>query len=314
MPKIAVKIPIAIVGYLLIAGCTSVSGTQKRLTKDYVARFGAVCPSEDQLRAAHAPETDAAYRDRVIMVCVKAINARYVEFTEQLSTESTGVNLISDVAAQSLATAASLVTKAKLAGELAAASALSVGLGASINKSLFYEQTLPALLASMDARRSKVLTSIVESQNRDREAKVYTLARAGADLDLLEQAGSITSAVRELTSSAVENANEANTVLQAAQREIDIGIFVANTPSDILARVRGAADLVRRLEAADNRAVLLTLAQSLGHQPPANGSPTYLGGLIRGTIAGVTTIPVDQQASRMNQIEALLAPYRGISS
>lgn len=314
MPKRSANMPLLIVGYFLLAGCASVSGTQKRLTKDYVAKFGAVCPSEDQLLAAHSSETDAEYRDRIIMVCVKAINAQYVDFAEQLSTESTGVNLISDVAAQSLATAASLVTKAKLAGELAAGSALSIGIGSSVNKNLFYEQTLPALLASMDARRSKVLTSIVESQNKDREAKVYTLARAGADLDLLQQAGSLTSAVRELTNSAVQNANEADTVLQAAQRDLDIGTFVPNTPNDILARVRGAADLVRRLEAANNRAALLTLAQSLGQQPPADASPSYLGGLIRGTIAGVTTIPVDQQASRMNQIEGLLAPYRGISS
>ncbi len=314
MPKRSANMPLLIVGYLLLAGCASVSGTQKRLTKDYVAKFEAVCPSEDQLLADHSSETDAQYRDRIIMVCVKAINAQYVDFAEQLSTESTGVNLISDVAAQSLATAASLVTKAKLAGELAAGSALSIGIGSSVNKNLFYEQTLPALLASMDARRSKVLTFIVESQNRDREAKVYTLARAGADLDLLQQAGSLTSAVRELTNSAVENANEADTVLQAAQRELDIGTFVPNTPNDIVARVRGAADLVRRLESANNQPVLLTLAQSLGHQPPANASPTYLGGLVRGTIGSVTTMPVDQQADRMNQIEALLAPYRGNNS
>lgn len=289
-----------------LGGCASFRGAQQRLNSDYIATYTPVCPSEGQLKAPHAGESDGVYRDRIIMVCVKAINARYAAYTDALSTESTGANLATDIVSQTLSTTASVVTKANLARALAAGSAVSIGINSAVNKDLFYKQTLPAIIASMDAKRSKVLTAIVQQQNSDRDAKTYTLARVGGDLDRYQEAGSLTTAVRELTSSAVQNAVQADAGLQVAQ--MDLGTAKPVTP-DMATRLGAAADLVRRLEADKKDADLRTIVQSLALRPPAGASAALNSALVRANIAAVTTLPSDQQEARMKIIEGFLAPY-----
>lgn len=299
--------------FVSLAGCASIRGSQVRVTTSDLKGFVAVCPSEDQVIAPHAGESDGAYRDRIIMVCVKAMNAKYADFTDALSKESTTVNLVTDVASQGLATAASVVTKAGLARKLAAGSALSLGINGAINKDLFYKQALPAIIASMDAKRSKVLTGIVRSQNIDRNAKTYTLARAGTDLDRYQDAGSLTTAVRELTSSAVENAAQADAVLQAAERNLDIGTYTTATSLDIKTRAILAADFVRTLETANRDVDLWAIAAALKQPQAAGAKANITGPIVRAEIAKVTTLTLDKQEARMKEIETALEPYRAAS-
>jgi hypothetical protein len=294
----------------LLSGCTSVEGRQKRLTPSYLTKFGAVCPTEDQLQAPHPAETNGAYRDRVMMVCIKAINGRYAEFVGELSTESNGINLIANVTSQTLATAASLVTKARLARELAAGSALATGLNGAVNKELFYKQALPAIIASMDAKRSKVLTGIVQSQNSDPEAKTYTLARAGPDLDTYQDAGSLTTAVLELTDAAVDNATAASEQLQQAERTIAIGTFNPRTPLAIMDRERQSADFIISLADDDQTAALNAISASLNAASlEADATAGDLSAAIRIKNHEVTTLPEDQQGARMLSIETELKKF-----
>lgn len=305
--------PVAVYGLVvaaLLSGCTSVEGRQKRLTSSYLAKYGAICPSEAQLQAVHPSETNGAYRDRIMMVCIKAINGRYAEFVGDLSTESNGINLIANVTSQTLSTAASLVTKARLARELAAGSALAIGLNGAVNKELFYKQALPAIIASMDAKRSKVLTGIVQSQNSDPDAKTYTLARAGPDLDTYQDAGSLTTAVRELTDAAVDNATAASEQLQQAERTIGIGTFNPRTPLAIMDRERQSADFIISLADDNQNAALNAIAASLtAVSLDADATAQDLSAAIRIKNHEVTTLPEDQQDARMLSIETELKKF-----
>jgi hypothetical protein len=292
----------------MLCGCASMDGAQSRLTSADLKNYYSVCPTEAQLQEEQIAPSKGAYRDEVISLCVQAINSKYADFTVALSREAATSNLATDLVSQGLSTAASVVTKATLARKLAAGSALSQGVGATISKDLFYKQALPAIIASMDARRSKVLTAIAQSQNSDPDAKTYTLARAAFDLDLLQDAGSLNAAVQELTTAAVQNAAQADAVRQQAETLVDIGTVQAITP-DVDAGFHNAIAVVRKLEAANKVEQLSAIASALGLAPKGGESAKQLSAEIRIEIARVTTMAADKQGAFLQRVEGTLAPY-----
>ena len=292
-----------------LSGCASIRGSQERINSADLAAFQPVCPSELQLTANHPNETSGAYRDRIIMTCVKAINAKYGKFIDSLSTESGGANLATDIIAQTLSTAASVIKDGSVSRSFAAGAAYSLGLGSTVNKDLFYKQALPAILASMDAKRSKVVTAIVEAQNRDPDAKKYTLARAGYDLDLLQQAGSLTAAVQELTSTAVQNRTAADAALKYAEIDVDVGTFHTFAPT-IKDRVDASVVVVDALVRDNKETELRAIAASLGLAPKPEYNSAVLGALIRIEITSVAHVETAEQSHAMDRIDSLLAPYK----
>jgi hypothetical protein len=290
------------------SACSSLDGAQPRLTAVDMAHYDAVCPSRADMAGPPAGMSAGAYRDQIISLCVGAINANYSKFTRSLSKEAGLANLTADVISQGLSTAASVVTKGPLASKLAAGSALSLGLGASVNKDLFYKQTLPAIIASMDARRNKVLTAIARSENSDPDARIYTLARAAFDLDQLQDAGSLNAAVQELTTAAVQNAAQTAAARQQAESIVDIGTVQDVTP-DIDERFHGDVALVRKLESADDADKLKAIALALGLAPPPGASARQLSALIRIEMARVTTMAPEEQGAFLDRVDGVLKPY-----
>lgn len=291
------------------SACSSLNGAQPRLTAADMATYNPVCPSRADLAGPPPGVPAGQYRDQVIRTCVGAISDNYGRFTRALSQEAGLTNLGTDLVSQGLATAASVVSKAAVAQKLAAGSALSLGIGASVSKDLFYKQTLPAIVASMDARRSKILTSIAQSENADPDAKVYTLARAAFDLDLLQDAGSLNAAVQELTTAAVQNAAQADAARQQAETVVDIGTAQAVTP-DVDARFHAAVALVRKLETANSADKLNAIASALGLAPKPGESVKQLSARIRIELARVTTMAPDKQGPFLDRVEGVLSPYK----
>lgn len=292
-----------------VSACASLNGAQPRLTAADMANYNPVCPSKEDLAGPPPGMSAGTYRDNVIGMCVKAITTNYAKFTQALSREAGVNNLVTDVLSQGLSTAASVVNKASVAQKLAAGSALSLGIGASVNRDLFYKQTLPAIIASMDARRNKVLTSIAQSENADPDAKTYTLARAAFDLGLLEDAGSLNAAVQELTTAAVQNAAQTDAARQQAETVVDIGTAQAVTP-DIDARYHAAVALVRKLEAANSTDKLNAIAAALGLAPKPGETAKQLSARIRIELARVTTTAPDKQDAFLQRVEGALNPYK----
>ena len=220
-------------------------------------------------------------------------------------------SLVTDLLSQGLATAASVVDKADLAKKLAAGSALSLGVGSTINKDLFYKQTLPAIIASMEARRAKVLTGIAKAQNSDPQGQVYTLARAGNDLDLLQQAGSLATAVQELTNVAVDNANKAEQERQIAERSLDYGVAQV-TSAEIDRRVRAAVTKIRTLVREGKTTELHKVATKLGIHAPATIDLPTLGLLVRDEANKAEFLPdAAAQEVQILKVESALAEAQG---
>jgi hypothetical protein len=83
---------------------------------------------------------------------------------------------------------------------LAAAATGIIGATGHIDKNLFYERTMPALLAQMEARRAAAMLKI--AQGLAREDSDYPLALAIVDLNDYKDAGSIPGAVAGVGESA----------------------------------------------------------------------------------------------------------------
>jgi hypothetical protein len=146
-----------------------------------------------------------AYRNEVIGVYVQAIDARYDEFTANLSTENKGTNLGFDTLLIGLVGAAALSPTD--AADIAAVTTGVIGLRGSIDKNLYYERTLPALVAAMDAERYRVRTSI-EGHKAD-DTSEYPLASALVELQEYQQAGSLLRAISAVTDAAAADRRDA---------------------------------------------------------------------------------------------------------
>jgi hypothetical protein len=114
------------------------------------------------------------------------------------------------------ATNGSEVTKSALA----AASAGVVGAQAAISKDLYYQRTLPALLAQIAANRDKVKAGIYDALNKQDDA-AYPLARAEIDLQTLQRESGIADAIESIT----EQAAGAKTTAQAQMDAARSGAF-----------------------------------------------------------------------------------------
>lgn len=137
-----------------------------------------------------------AYRDYIASSYSSAIDARYRAFVDQLSSSDRGSALGIDLLLLGLTGATALVAETAV-DELATVSAIAAGAGATIDKRLFFDRTLPALIASMDAERAVIRAEI--ARKRGSPVERYSLDEAIDDLRRLQDAGRLDRAVARVT-------------------------------------------------------------------------------------------------------------------
>jgi hypothetical protein len=86
---------------------------------------------------------------------------------------------------------------------LGAASTGIIGANAAINKDLYYQKTIPALLTQMEANRLKAKLPI--AQGLTQPDSKYSLLKAYIDLDAYKDAGSMPAAISSITQSAAND-------------------------------------------------------------------------------------------------------------
>ena len=228
-----------------LAGCASIRASQRFVTADDIKKSaGMGCPSDNDLSGSpKAGETLGQYRNRIVIKCIKAIDINYDEFRSGLHKESVTSRLVLDILAQGLTSGASIAGK-KTAQRLSAGASFVVGSGAAINKDVYYEQTLPALEAIMDARRSKILATIIDAEKKDPNGSSYTLDAAALDLAAYQSAGNLYAAVADLTKTATEAAARAQDNLDYVKGTVDLGPLVPLDPGLVARRdaLLGAID------------------------------------------------------------------------
>ena len=200
---------------VLLSGCSSTRGFPERAeaVPDKLAKLREkfFLPNVDVLHNYANKDDDQeqrTYRDSVVYGRLLALDMQYALFKRTLYEEAIVSNVSLDVLGLLAGVGGAAVTGADASRVLSSLSGGITGTRASINKNLYYERTLPALLALMDAERDRVRAQILSGLIQT--TKVYPLGRALTDLERYLQVGSIPGAIASVTATAGETKTEAS--------------------------------------------------------------------------------------------------------
>lgn len=154
------------------------------------------------------------WRNTVINARIVVADLQFRDFVKALSSQGTSLNLFSDFAVIGLGTAGALATGGAT-NVLSAASASVTGARGAVDKDVYYKETLPSLVRTMEASRKLVLLDIKTSMKQLDESE-YTLGDALNDLHRYEEAGTLHAALGTITGTADEVAKKADTELKTA--------------------------------------------------------------------------------------------------
>jgi hypothetical protein len=182
----------------LISACAPLRGfptdptdTQMLADQQLVANYYLPRATEEERRLL---------RNQIVSGRMNAYEAAYSDFKRRLNGDANTLNLAADLSLLGLAGVAATTGSITTATALAAASAGIIGARGAINSDLYFQRTLPALLAQMDANRARVKLPIVTGLRKSNDD--YPLAIALIDLDALRDAGGIPTAIGGLTQQA----------------------------------------------------------------------------------------------------------------
>lgn len=249
------NLAVAALAALALAGCATVRGSQEapsafRPSAPLVSYDVALDNYRSPLASARAGKTRAEYRDHVLELYLADIENKYRRFKEQLISTDRGSALAGDLLLLGLSGATALAGTSA-ADELATVTAVAAGARASVDKRLFFDRTMPAVIATMDARRAAIKTEI-EIRRHLPDAQ-YSLGAGINDLIRLTDAGNINNGIDKITADAANQKNAAearlNTVVEGCS-EADSGTAAMNADFMALLRVDAARQPARLDEAA----------------------------------------------------------------
>lgn len=191
----------AILVAFALAGCSTMRGGQESVLTTSIDQVKKDDYTRDEIISAYESATDKrAYRAKIAGLFMDAIDETYEEYTKNIFNEGLQVGLGFEGAIIGLSAAGALFEDA--ADDLATVIAGFAGTRATIDKNLYFDRTLPALIATMDARRAKVESAIITGLTKTPEE--YPIQALFRDLRRYNNAGSLYRAVTEVTSEAAE--------------------------------------------------------------------------------------------------------------
>ena len=182
---------------LVLSGCASFDGMPEPVIQSKTAinaieknyQLDAVITAMASLE--EGPRTN--YRNRVVSAYLLALDARYFDFRRDLSRNIKGGNIGFDLALLGLTGSAAIWDSA--AAELSAVATAIAGGKASLNRELYFERTLPALIALMEAQRLDVRSDILRGLTEIESE--YTIEEAFGDLARYQAAASLDGAIQK---------------------------------------------------------------------------------------------------------------------
>jgi hypothetical protein len=245
---------------LLATACAPLSGYPEEVADPEVEVTSLEPYFNPEVMKTYAAKTDPVqreqYRNEVIYGRLRALDIRFNQFTKAISEDHSLYSIGADWIVLALNAAGATTGGAAAKSALAAASAGIVGAKGSVDKNLYYEKTLPVIVATMEARRLTAQVPIVRGlQSSDAD---YSLYEALVDLGAYETAGSIPGAINGLVKAAGEEA-------AVAQREIK---FVRSTKFvDRLEAVIPIRDRVKALTDQQALALATEMEPRLAERP-----------------------------------------------
>ena len=248
----------------LVAACAPLQGypvnpmDDDLVTQSLQPWLSAACEATYEDLAADKKQ---AFRDKVVVNRLRAYDLRFAAFEASLWGDGNVVSTGGDLAVLALSGLGATTRHGPTAAALAAAAAGIVGGEAAITKDLYYQRTLPALLAQIEANRDRVKAAILDGLGRS-DAQ-YSLYRADLDLAALQRASGIPAAVGSITGQAVQNQS-------AAAVELALPHYTASLspPDDQAAVLKLNAYIGTLVTSAspDDHATLEKIAGALGAQ------------------------------------------------
>lgn len=170
-----------------------------------------------------------AYRNNFISNRSALIDYRYIRYIRGLSQDKRVVDAATEAATMTLGVAAAMVGGTQAKENLGAAIALLTGGKAIVDKNFYDNKALPALFATMEAERARVLARLIGGSRATSDE--YPLDVARHDLARYERAGSIDGAFEAIRETAGEKQKEAAEDLKVVQaslvRNVDTNLTVS---------------------------------------------------------------------------------------
>ena len=201
---------------LSCAGCSSVEG-YARDPEESSGRLASLekyfDPSlDEQYFAEPNPTARLNLRNMIVANRMRAYDLAFDSFERGLISDSNSVSAGGSVIVTALGAIGATT------GGLAAKSALNAASGAItgsqgiVNKELYFQKTVPALIAQMEAGRAKAKQNIILGL-KQLDAS-YTLVQAYIDLEALKNAGGVPPAISAVTQDATDNVQAETDKLQ----------------------------------------------------------------------------------------------------
>lgn len=209
----------------LISGCASIQGypadpeaTNKTL--DSLSPY--FDGTEEKKYEALSIDTDARTqkRNEIVSGRMRAYDIEFSKFKRQLYGSSNTITVGTDLVGLALGGLTATVGSAATKAALGAASAGVLGANTAINKDLYFQKTIPALIAQMEANRAK--RQLVLFQGLAQPDSKYSLIVAFSDLDAYKSAGSIPDAIGSITQNAGNAKQSANDSIVFERTQLDI--------------------------------------------------------------------------------------------
>lgn len=201
----------AVAGLVFLSGCSAYTG----YPKNYQDNAGVITADAPYLEAdvitkynLTAPADRTEYRNDVVYSRLQVIDINYYDFEAKLAGTYNFIGLGADLTVLVLNGLGATTGAAETKAALAAASAGVIGADASINKDVFYQKTVPALIAQMRADRQTALVTI--RQGLTRSASEYSLDQALNDVSAYYVSGTLPSALSSVTAQAGAQLTVAN--------------------------------------------------------------------------------------------------------
>ena len=179
--------------------------------------FKALEEAYETAGAAAQDKRDA--RDKYVRHGRRVMDSKYAKFLDDLIYDRKGFDSSADILAIGLDTASALFQPVTTKSILAGASAVTTGSKVTIDKTYFYDQTLPVLVHQMEADRQAVLADIMAGL--DKPTNGYSLDEALRDLGRYYHAGTIDGALVAIQRQAAERQREAEVKLNAIKSNND---------------------------------------------------------------------------------------------
>jgi hypothetical protein len=227
--------------------------------------------AEKEYLAATGDAARTPLRDEIILRRLRGYDIEFSNFQRQLYGQSNTVTLGSDLIGLVLGGLTATTGTATTKAALGAASTGVIGANAAINRDLYYQKTIPALITQMEANRLKAKLPMV--QGIAQPDSKYPLMQAYIDLDAYKDAGSIPAAISSVTQSAANDK-------QAAQENVVTLTGITLGSPAILARYNILGVYLQRLVVASDTDTLGKIAQALNIAVPPGSDAVHIRALI----------------------------------